>query len=351
MVPVMPRKTTPKKKPAAKKLPPKKRPVAKKRTAPKKGAPERDVHVVFDHEENAGLDAEVARRQAAEPATTITRAIVVRCLVKTHLCTPVASKSSTVEMTEPVEDAQGRKMTVRVGSVVQVFRWVPAGVFLRGSPKGEAGRWDDEGPQHEVVLSSGYWFGETPVTQALWEAVMKTNPSQFKGAERPVETVSWHECQEFITRLNVLVPGLDARLPTEAEWEKACRAGTTTATWVGDLDLDRDGVRAPILDTVAVYYGNSGGGGTQPVRSKQPNPLGLYDMLGNVWEWCQDHYGSYEAGSLTDPRGPAEGLYRVIRGGSWLSDARSVRAAYRYVDAPQSRLDDLGFRLARGHQV
>ena len=254
----------------------------------------------------------------------------------------------TIGQTDIEEDGHGRKMSVTVGDIVQVFRWVPEGTFVMGSPKGETGRWDDEGPQHEVVLQQGYWLGETPVTQALWEAVMGENPSEYKSADRPVETVSWDDCLAFITKLNGLVPGLDARLPTEAEWENACRAGTTTATWVGDLN--GDGVRAPILDAVAWYYGNSSEG-TRPVRGKQPNPLGLYDMLGNVYEWCSDYFGPYAAARQTDPRGPTEGSPRVIRGGSWLSNAGSVRAAHRHDYAPQYRSDDLGFRLARGQTV
>ena len=355
MVPVMPKNTTkptPKNKPSTKKAVPKKKPVAKKKVAPKKAAAARklEVLVVLDREESAGLNAEVARRQVAEPAATITRATVVRSLVKTHLCAPVVGGSTAlvIGQTKPVKDTYGQKMTVTIGSVVLVFRWVPAATFTMGSPSSEAGRWDDEGPQHEVKISQGYWFGETPVTQALWTVVMGENPSRFPGVDRPVETVSWDDCLAFITKLNGLVPGLDARLPTEAEWENACRAGTTTATWVGDLN--GDGVRAPILDAVAWYYGNSSTG-TKPVLGKQPNPLGLYDMLGNVWEWCQDHYGSYEAGPLTDPRGPTEGSPRVIRGGSWLSYARDVRAAGRDDDAPQDRSDYLGFRLARGQTV
>jgi formylglycine-generating enzyme required for sulfatase activity len=129
-----------------------------------------------------------------------------------------------------------------------------------GSPAGEAGRWDDrEGPQHEVHIRRGLWLAETPVTQALWVAVMGTNPSRFVSPDRPVEQVSWDDCQGFIEKLNGLVPGLDARLPTEAEWEYACRADTTTATWMGDLDIRGDN-DAPLLDGIAWYGGNSGQG-------------------------------------------------------------------------------------------
>lgn len=329
---------------------------AAKKAAPKPAA--HTVHAVLDDTEHAGLNAEVTRRNAEKPTVKVTRESVVRALVRVHLCAPMTEATSpkngsaalTVVQTKPVKDNIGRKMTMRVGAVEQVFRWVPPGTFAMGSPEGEAGRWDDEGPQHEVELRSGYWMADTPVTQALWEAVMGKNPSRFPGAERPVENVSWDDSQGFIAKMNALAPGLNLRLPTEAEWENACRAGTTTATWVGDLNIDPNGGRAGVLDPIAWYWGNSPDG-TRPVKGKQPNPLGLYDMLGNVYEWCVDFFGAYEAGRLTDPTGPAEGSHRVIRGGSWLSDAWYVRAAPRDDYAPQFRLDYLGFRLARGHQV
>ena len=142
------------------------------------------------------------------------------------------------------EDRHGLFAAFAVGppdrAVEQRMRWIPPGTFRMGSPKTERGRWRDEGPQHDVTLSRGYWLGETPVTQALWVAVMGENPSRFRGEQpedlqRPVERVSWDDCQGFLDRLNAQVPGLAARLPTEAEWERACRAGTTAATWVGEL--------------------------------------------------------------------------------------------------------------------
>ena len=255
------------------------------------------------------------------------------------------------------EDRFGSFMSFRVGEVVQRLRWVPAGTFVMGSSKSEAGRWEDEGPQHEVTISEGYWLGETPCTQALWVAVMGDNPSRFKSADRPVEQVSWKDCQRFLERVNDKVPELGARLPTEAEWERACRAGTTGATWVGELEILGEG-NAPVLDAIARYRGNSREGfeladgnrtaGTLPVGKKKPNPLGLYDMLGNVWEWCEDWKGPYGAVPVIDPHGPMTGSRRVCRGGSWLSDARYVRAAYRYAYVPSFRFDGLGFRLARG---
>ena len=267
------------------------------------------------------------------------------------------------------EDRFGPFMGFAVGDLVQRMRWAPPGSFLMGSPEGEAGRYSDEGPQHRIELRHGFWVADTPCTQALWQAVMGDNPSQFVSPDRPVEQVSWDDCQVFLTRLNTLVPGLGARLPTEAEWEYACRGGTTGATWVGGLDL-RGENNAPILDAIAWYGGNSGHGfdlsngvdssewpnkqyahtraGTRPVGLKLPNPLGVYDMLGNVYEWCEDWFGPYNAAPLMDAHGPDSGTSQVIRGGSWDSRARHVRAASRRAYSPGSRNVYLGFRLARG---
>ncbi|HEX2687950.1 MAG TPA: formylglycine-generating enzyme family protein [Kofleriaceae bacterium] len=192
--------------------------------------------------------------------------------------------------------------------VEQRMRWIPPGAFLMGSPEDELGRFPNEGPQHTVMLTRGYWLGETPVTQALWAAVMGENPSRFRGEEpedleRPVEQVSWDDCQAFLERLNQQVVGLGARLPTEAEWERACRGGTEGATWVGELSRE---IRAPELDAIAWYGGNSDEE-THPVGRKAPNPYGLYDLLGNVYEWCADATDeretlrSYTSAQAVDP--------------------------------------------------
>ena len=211
------------------------------------------------------------------------------------------------------------------------MRWIEPGTFVMGSPNGEEGRDSDEGPRHKVTLRQGFWMADSECTQAVYEAVMGTNPSDFKGADRPVEQVSWNEVQAFLTKLNALVPGPDFRLPTEAEWEYAARAGTTKA-------------RYGALDAIAWRVG----GETHPVKRKQPNAWGLYDMLGNIWEWCADWYGSYDSGHAYDPIGPTEGTYRVLRGGGWFSPARSVRAAFRDRVDPSSRHSSFGFRLSRG---
>lgn len=269
---------------------------------------------------------------------------------------------------EEGNDSFGRLLSFAVDGVVQRMRWIPPGSFRMGSPESEVGRFENEGPPHTVMMTEGYWLGETPCTQALWEAVMGDNPSRFKSPQRPVECVTWDDCQVFLRKLAELMPNLGARLPTEAEWEYACRARTHAATWAGDLVV-RHKYDAPLLDAIAWYGGNSGFGfdlkdgedsskwpgkqyphsraGTRPVGMKEANPFGLYDMLGNVWEWCEDWYGPYKAETVADPRGAETGSYRVFHGGSWKGIAANIRAANRSWNPPGLRDVDLGFRLAR----
>ena len=185
-----------------------------------------------------------------------------------------------------------------------------------------------------VRISRGFWLGKHEVTQSEWQAVMGTNPSAFSGCGRcPVERVSWDDAQGFIRQLNGRAGGSRYRLPTEAEWEYAARAGTS-------------GDRYGNLDVIAWYQDNSGHR-TQAVGRKAPNAWGLHDMLGNVREWVQDWYGGYPGGSATDPRGPGSGSSRVFRGGSWRSFARVCRASDRYDFSPGIRINFLGFRLLR----
>jgi len=230
--------------------------------------------------------------------------------------------------------------------VVTVLRWIPPGRFLMGSPNDEPGRWEDEGPQHWVTLTKGYWLADAPCTQAEWKAVMGTTPSHFKGPDRPVEQVSWEECQQYCEKLRARFPAVPARLPSEAEWEYACRAGTTTAFNDGSACTQPEG-NDPALAKLGWFDKNSGGE-THPVRKLAPNQLGLYDMHGNVWEWCQDWFGNYVAEEQVDPAGAGEGRERVLRGGSWGLRALYCRSAFRNGGRPSLRFPDLGFRLASG---
>lgn len=253
------------------------------------------------------------------------------------------------------------------GGAIQRLRWIPPGRFWMGSPVDEEGRWKDEGPRHQVVLAEGYWLFDTPCTQAIWVAVMGENPSDFRSPTRPVEQVSFEDVQVFLNRVNRLVPGLELDLPSEAQWEYACRAGTDTATYAGPLWILGEH-SAPALDAIAWYDGNIRLGfesdneldsrgsqqrfGTQPVGLKRPNAWGLHDMLGNVWEWCSDHWHkSYEgapadgAAWLDDAAGAA--TLRVVRSGSSTDPAPLMRSAYRYRNDPAFSSSALGFRCAR----
>ena len=174
------------------------------------------------------------------------------------------------------------------------------------------------------------------MTQELWQAVMGSNPSGFKGDNLPVECVSWDDCQVFIRKLNSLT-GQNFRLPTEAEWEFACRGGNNSRGYKYSGSNN--------LGSVAWYDGNSGNK-THPVGTKAPNELGIYDMSGNVWEWCADWYGDYSSGAQTNPTGPYGGSYRVYRGGSWSNYARNCRSSFRYGSDPMYRHNFLGLRLA-----
>ncbi len=209
--------------------------------------------------------------------------------------------------------------------------FVKGGIFMMGSNNGE----DDERPVHQVTLSD-FSIGKYEVTQAQWRAVMGSNPSEFAGCDQcPVEQVSWGEVQQFISVLNSKT-GKRYRLPTEAEWEYAARGGSQSRgyTYSGSNDIG----------SVAWYTENSGGK-THSVGQKQHNELGLYDMTGNVWEWCSDWYGPYTSASDVNPSGAYSGLYRVYRGGSWYDLPQNCRSAFRNSHSPGGRINGLGFRL------
>jgi formylglycine-generating enzyme required for sulfatase activity len=231
---------------------------------------------------------------------------------------------------------------------------IPGGAFTAGSPASEADRDDDE-VQHKVTVA-GFFLGKYEVTQKEYQALMGTNPSEFKGDNLPVENVSWYDAIEYcnarsrkegLTLAYTISGSGDSRtvtwnrqangyrLPTEAEWEYACRAGTTTPYSSGTL-----------VDSAGWYWENSGET-THPVGTKQANSWGLYDMHGNVYEWCWDWYGDYSAGAQTDPQGAASGTDRVWHGGSWFYDAQYLRSAHRSGNTPSSRNNNLGFRLVR----
>ncbi|MEO0446769.1 MAG: formylglycine-generating enzyme family protein [Verrucomicrobiota bacterium] len=245
------------------------------------------------------------------------------------------------------EDRFGIFASFAVGEEIFVMRWIPPGRFVMGSPEEEAGRWDDEGPMHEVTLTEGFWMGQTPVTQGQWEGIMGENPSHFSGAKRPVETVSWEDCQRFLERLEEQVPGLRPRLPTEAQWEYACRAGTEAAFSDGSECTEPAG-KDPALEKLG-WYGKNSGGSTQEVGEKASNAWGLQDVHGNVWEWCGDGMRDFGREPVVDPVGPVgDSAPRVLRGGSWARDAGGCRSAFRNAGGPGSRIQDLGLRLVAG---
>ncbi len=238
-----------------------------------------------------------------------------------------------------------KHMEINVGGVTQRFVWIEPGSFLMGSPEDEAGRRGDE-TQHEVTLTKGFWLADTACTQGLWQAVVGNNPSHFQGKKRnPVEQVSWYDAQRFIEKLQRRVAGLELRLPTEAEWEYGCRAGTTTPFSFGDELtpnlVNYDG-EIPYADGARGLYRMK----TVAVASLPANAWGLYEMHGNVWEWCWDRYGAYQNEPQVDPQGPPMGLPRVVRGGSWTSDGRQARSAHRIRIEPGRRSLFVGFRIA-----
>ena len=242
----------------------------------------------------------------------------------------VQTSSSNLNGGTPAFDGEDKVFTVNGVSFKMIA--VKSGTFQLGSDDW----YDNEKPVHQVTLSD-YYIGETEVTQELWSAVMGSNPSYFTGnMQRPVEWVSWNDCQTFISKLNQLT-GETFRLPTEAQWEYAARGGNKSKgyTYSG----------SDAIDDVAWYDDNSDRM-THPVKTKAPNELGIYDMSGNVAEWCSDWYGSYSSAAQNDPTGPSTGSDRVYRGGGWIISAAGCRVAYRSSYAPTVSGSDLGLRLA-----
>ena len=246
--------------------------------------------------------------------------------------TPIATSPDDNENTL-VESKNGSVLPIEVKGITFNMVRVEGGTFDMGATPEQVGP-KAEKPVHQVTLSS-YYIGETEVTQALWQAVMGSNPSEFKGGNLPVEKVSWDDCQTFIERLNTITHR-KFRLPTEAEWEFAARGGNKSryTQYSGSDNLDE-----------VAWYDRNSNDKTHPVKSKKANELGIYDMSGNVWEWCQDKYGKYDRTPQNNPTGPDSGTGRVSRGGSWYYYARLCRLSYRRNYSPDSRFNYLGLRL------
>jgi len=240
-----------------------------------------------------------------------------------------AQKETAKNLQKEVEDKADLGKGMKLEMVL-----IPAGKFKMGSPESEKGRSNDE-KQHEVTITKPFYMGKYEVTQEQWESVMANNPSETKGSKLPVTEVSWENCQEFIVKLNTKTDG-GYRFPTEAEWEYACRAGTTTVYSFGDKITPKD-----------ANYEDSLKGQPIAVGDYKPNAFGLYDMHGNVWEWCEDYYAAYPEGFLTDPMGAVKDERRVLRGGSFPGDESYARSSIRFVSPGSYQFDHAGFRLAR----
>ena len=257
----------------------------------------------------------------------------------TRPSTPKTTKRPTTQTTKrptpqtTKQTTQQNVLTITVKGVSFKMIRVQGGTFTMGATSEQGSdAYDDEKPAHKVTLSS-YYIGETEVTQELWQAVMGSNPSYFKGAKLPVEQVSWEDCQTFIRKLNQMT-GKSFRLPTEAEWEFAARGGNRSNHYKYSGSSN--------LLSVAWYDDSK----THPVGQKSPNELGLYDMSGNVWEWCADWYGDYSSSAQTNPKGPSNASYRVRRGGSCYDGDSICRVSHRSDGTPTFRVYSLGLRLA-----
>ncbi len=255
---------------------------------------------------------------------------------------PQTDDSTTVRHNETTQSTVSppKELMVDLGNGVKLeLVLIPAGEFMMGLPDSDKIGFDSEKPQHRVRITKPFYLGKYLVTQEQWKAVTGNNPSYFQGPKNPVETVSWDDCQKFLEKLYAKVGGGKFRLPSEAQWEYACRAGSKTRYWFGDNESK--------LGDYAWYFANSGSK-PHPVGEKKPNAWGLYDMHGNIWEWCQDWYdGGYYANSPTDdPTGPTTGSVRVYRGGHWYGLARDCRSASRDARGPGDHLGILGLRVS-----
>lgn len=246
------------------------------------------------------------------------------------------------------QDQHGYWQASELQGIQQIMRWIPPGTFQMGSPSTEPERDDDE-VLHQVTLNQGYWLAETACTQSLWLAVMEGNPSDFTASqENPVDSISWDDCQQFISKANALLPDtFNLRLPTEAEWEYACRANSQTVfSWGDSLNTEQANYDGdyPYANGEKGEYRKQ----TVEVLSFSTNSWGLYQMHGNVWEWCAGWYGDYPVKAVFNPLGASNGPCWVLRGGSWFNDGHHLRSAFRRASEPANRAHSIGFRLAGG---
>ena len=288
--------------------------------------PVAEVSVLFD-----GTAQTVTAALLDEPVREFSR-IEFQKVGAARRAVPASASPANVRANASGERVCGTSKTITLpGGATMEMIWCEPGSFMMGSPVTESGRFDDE-PLHRVTLTKGFWLGKYEVTQRQWQSVMGDNPSKFKDPDRPVERVSWNDCNAFVRKVNASLGGV-ARFPTEAEWEYACRAGSGKAVSGNGMLMD-----------MAWYDANSGNE-THPVGTNQPNSWGFYDMHGNVLEWCFDWFGNIEAQAV-DPKGLTSGSFRVLRGGCWFFYARDCRSAYRLKRDPNLRNAIYGFRLA-----
>jgi len=324
---------------------------------------DKQLPIFLSFAENEGLDAnqlknemvvliDILKSVSAQPSKSEKMGIVFqaqRCHISEEVIQHILSELQEKKKQEETEkrarekaeaERSGREQEAAlppvIRNIIANMVYVEGGTFMMGATSEQGDdAFDIEEPAHRVTLSS-FSIGRYEVTQEEWEAVMGTNPSNFKGAKNPVETVSWNDCKQFINKLNS-VTGLSFRLPSEAEWEFAARGGNESKGY------KYSGSNNP--DAVAWYLDNSGKI-THHVGMKKPNELGLYDMSGNVYEWCEDWYDDYRVSAPTNPQGPSMGSSRVCRGGCWTIGARGSRVSYRTQATPNHQYDFVGFRLA-----
>lgn len=313
----------------------------------------------------------IAQYESVVESTTMTRMIFTLLLLTLTAEAGVLRAEDRTFAVEQGSDAVGAWFDLKLGKATMRLREIPAGTFWMGSPEKENGRHDDE-LRHRVTLGHSFAIGQHEVTQTQWKAVMGGLPSgTVKGAPRgpedevdnnerakkvvqpkdlistkgdvPVVFVSWDDCQTFCERINAGLSGWRVRLPTEAEWEYACRAGTESALNDGS-SIKSTRAEDKALNRLA-WYQEGGDRTLRPVGGRRPNAWGLFDMHGNAAEWCHDWYGPYEAREQTDPRGPERGTQRVIRGGSYDLNAEDCRSAWRFWREPHDRHQAIGLRM------